>query len=135
MWISSNRSLQYLPLFLHGLQTKLFCLKPLQRSVAIPPMVSSFPVISRRDLSRASNTNLLLIGASSTMLSHASLINLASDVPFLIEQRGTSHYVRLRGTLEVLWMVRPPGISVSVRPLLEAAIAIFDCDRIVANIV
>ena len=102
MWISSNRSLEYWPLFLHGLHAKLICLKSPQRSVAISPMVSSFPVISRTDLSRASNTIWLLIGTSFTMITQASLISRASDVLFLIEQSGISHCARLLGTLTVL---------------------------------
>ena len=47
--------------------TRKIGLKSPQRSVAIPPMVSSFPVIPRKHLPRASNTNFLLIGVSSIM--------------------------------------------------------------------
>ncbi|GFN88030.1 hypothetical protein PoB_001453600 [Plakobranchus ocellatus] len=54
-------------------------------------------------------------------------MSLASAVPFLMEHIG-SVIMTFRGTLNVLWTVRPPGSRVAAKRLLAVAMAILPCD-------
>ncbi|GFO30238.1 hypothetical protein PoB_005674300 [Plakobranchus ocellatus] len=54
-------------------------------------------------------------------------MSLASAVPFLMEHIG-SVIMTFRGTLNVLWTVRPSRSRVAAKPLLAVAMAILPCD-------
>jgi hypothetical protein len=83
--------------------------------------------------SKASSASVCAIVQAPHTISEHSCRTLASPVCSLILQRGASQCIRLRGSFNVEWAVRPPWRSVAAIPDEPTTIAILDYWRLSAK--